>query len=97
MGYEIMSRTRNIFVINLGSTSSKVAICRNESIVKQRSASRHKRTQELKTPEGIVSFYKRIVIGFLEDNGIDLAEFDALAVRGVEVGELSPWGVSADP
>ena len=88
MGYEIMSRTRNIFVINLGSTSSKVAICRNESIVKQHEVPHDTRElRELKTPESIVSFYKRIVIGFLEDNGIDLAEFDALAVRGV-----GKWG-----
>lgn len=78
----------NIFVINLGSTSSKMAYCQNEKIIKDFEVYHNtQELRELKTPESIVSFYKKFVLEFLEKEGIDLNGMDAFAVRGV-----GKWG-----
>ena len=79
-----MSKTWNIFVINMGSTSSKVAYCQNDTIVKKTEVPHDtKELRALKTPESIVSFYKRVVTRFMEENNIDLKKMDAFAIRGV--------------
>jgi butyrate kinase len=79
-----MSKTWNIFVINMGSTSSKVAYCQNDTIVKKTEVPHDtKELRALKTPESIVSFYKRVVARFMEENNIDLKKMDAFAIRGV--------------
>jgi len=79
-----MSKKWNIFVINMGSTSSKVAYCQNDAIVKKAEVPHDtKELRALKTPESIIAFYKKVVTGFVEENDIDLAKMDAFAVRGV--------------
>ena len=79
-----MSKKWNIFVINMGSTSSKVAYCQNDTIVKKAEVPHDTRElRELKEPESIVAFYKRVVTQFVEENGIDLSRMDAFAIRGI--------------
>ncbi|NLT39237.1 MAG: hypothetical protein GXX89_02095, partial [Clostridiales bacterium] len=54
-----MEREWNILVINLGSTSSKVAYCRNDKIIEQIELTHDtKELRELRTHESIVAFYR---------------------------------------
>lgn len=84
----IMETIWKILVINLGSTSSKVAYCQNEKIVDQiELAHDTKVLRELKTPESVISFYKKIVMDFLNGALLSVAELDAIAARGI-----GKWG-----
>lgn len=83
-----MEKTWNILVINFGSTSSKVAYCRNEKIIEQIELSHDtKELRGLKTPNSIFSFYQKLVMDFLDNIGSNMAEMDAIAVRGI-----GKWG-----
>ncbi|MCL1835655.1 MAG: butyrate kinase [Oscillospiraceae bacterium] len=83
-----MNKQWNILVLNLGSTSSKVAYYKSEEIVEQ-SEEQHdtKELRELKTPETILAYYKKIVFGFIDRINLNLEELDAIAVRGT-----GKWG-----
>jgi butyrate kinase len=83
-----MEREWNILVINLGSTSSKVAYCRNDKIIEQIELTHDtKELRELRTHESIVAFYRKIVEDFLSGIGCSVADMDAIAARGI-----GKWG-----
>jgi len=72
-----------ILVINLGSTSSKVAYCENGEIIYEREwAHTANELKALSTPQDIIAFRKKYVIQFLEENGLKVSGMDAIAARG---------------
>lgn len=79
-----MENVKKILVINLGSTSSKIACCENDTIVKQVEC-RHdtKQLRALKGAEDILAFFGAYVDDFIRSEGIDVAKLDAIAVRGI--------------
>ena len=78
----------NILVINLGSTSSKIAYCQDGEIIEQMELAHDTRTlRELNTPEKIISFHKKNILDFLNSIGRSVTEMDAIAARG-----LGRWG-----
>ena len=83
-----MSEMKKIFVINLGSTSSKIAYCENDKIVKQVELQHD--TKELRalggSAEKITEFFGKHVDKFIEESGIRMEEMDAIAVRGIGKG-----------
>jgi len=79
-----MAELRKIFVINLGSTSSKIAYCENNKIVKQLELQHDtKELRALKTPEDVLGFFGKYVDEFIAKEGINMEEMDAIAVRGI--------------
>lgn len=78
-----MEKTWNILVLNLGSTSSKVAYCQNDKIIMQ-VEKQHEMSElrALKTPEVTLAFYKQIIDEFIASLPIGMNEMDAIAVRG---------------
>ena len=79
-----MEKIKKILVINLGSTSSKIAYCEDAQIVKQVEV-RHdtKRLRSLKGAEEVTAFFGQYVDDFIRSEGIDVAGLDAIAVRGI--------------
>ncbi len=79
-----MEKIKKILVINLGSTSSKIAYCEDAQIVKQIEV-RHdtKLLRALKGAEEVTAFFGQYVDDFIRSEGIDLAGLDAIAVRGI--------------
>lgn len=79
-----MAEVRKIFVINLGSTSSKIAYCENDTIVKQMELQHDtKELRALKSAETVKEFFGKYVDQFIEESGIKMEELDAIAVRGI--------------
>ena len=79
-----MDKKWNILVINLGSTSSKIAYCQNDEIIDQVELLHDSiELKNIKDPESLVAFYKKNVLGFLDEKGLAITEMDALAVRGI--------------
>ena len=78
-----MEKTWNILVLNLGSTSSKVAYCQNAKIIKEVEEQHDmKELRALKTPDTVIPYYRRIIDKFIEELPIPMSEMDAIAVRG---------------
>ncbi|AKI98158.1 butyrate kinase [Kosmotoga pacifica] len=72
-----------ILVINPGSTSTKLAIFENETIVETKTI-RHS-TEELSKFENLYSqkdFRKELILSFLSESGYSLDSFDAIVGRG---------------
>ena len=79
-----MENSRKILVINLGSTSSKIAYCVNDRIIRQVELQHDtKLLRALKGAEEITAFFGKAVEDFIADAGLDLATLDAIAVRGI--------------
>lgn len=79
-----MGESKKILVINLGSTSSKVAYCEDEKVVKQVELSHDtKQLRALSTPEDVAGFYGKYVDEFIANSGVVMEELDAIAVRGI--------------
>lgn len=79
-----METIKKILVINLGSTSSKLAYCENETIVRQVELQNDTKVlRTLKGPDEVTAFFGKHVDGFIRDAGIDMASLDAIAVRGI--------------
>ena len=76
-------RDYKIFVINPGSTSTKLALFRNETCLFSANVF-HDATELLKYPSCNAQFdYRKEVIDqFIADNGIDLSDADAIVGRG---------------
>lgn len=79
-----MEKVKKILVINLGSTSSKIAFCENDRVVQQ-AETQHDTAllRALKGPEELIGFFGKAVDDFIRDAGIDPAALDAIAVRGI--------------
>lgn len=75
---------KKILVINLGSTSSKIAFCEDDAVVRQ-VETRHdtKQLRALKGAEEITAFFGAAVDAFIESAGIEPGALDAIAVRGI--------------
>ena len=83
-----MVKTKKILVLNLGSTSSKVAVHEAGKMIVSESVSHS--AEELKEFKAILDQYelrKQAVLGVLTKNGISLDEIDAVASRG---GNMKP-------
>ncbi len=82
-----MAETRKILVINLGSTSSKIAYCENTAIIRQLELSHDtKELRTLKTPDAVFNYFNKYVTAFIEETGIRVEDMDAIAVRGIGKG-----------
>jgi butyrate kinase len=83
-----MENTKKILVINLGSTSTKVAVYESDKVKFMESVSHP--AEELKEFKTIVDQYelrKKTILGVLNRNGMSLSELDAVASRG---GNMKP-------
>ena len=79
-----MEKVKKILVINLGSTSSKIAYCVNDRIIRPVELQHDtKLLRALKGAEEITAFFGRAVEDFIRDAEIDLPALDAIAVRGI--------------
>ena len=79
-----MDTIKKILVINLGSTSSKIAYCENASIVRQVELQHDTKVlRALKGGEEITAFFGKAVGDFIRDAELDMAALDAIAVRGI--------------
>ena len=75
---------KRILVINLGSTSSKLALCEDTTVVKERTFHHDtKRLHAMHGAEEIAAFFGDVVGTFLRGEGVDMFSVDALAVRGM--------------
>ena len=78
-----MKKAWDILVLNLGSTSSKVAYCQNDKVVQQIELSHDMNDlRALKTAEDLTAFYKKNVDAFIDSLEIGMDQMDAIAVRG---------------
>jgi len=78
-----MNKPEKILVINLGSTSTKVAVYEAEKTIVTESLNHT--AEELKQYRTIIDQYefrKNAIFGFLSRNGLSLDEIDAVASRG---------------
>jgi butyrate kinase len=83
-----MEKAKRILVVNLGSTSTKVAVY--ESVKVKFMESVNHPAEELKEFKTIIDQYelrKKTILGVLERNGMSLDEIDAVASRG---GNMKP-------
>ncbi len=83
-----MGQTKRILVINLGSTSTKVAVYDSDTMVVTQSVNHP--AEELKQYATIIDQYelrKNTVLGVLADKGFSLEQFDGIASRG---GNMKP-------
>ena len=79
-----MEAAKRILVINLGSTSSKLAYCENETILRQVELQNDmKRLRALKGADDVTAFFGKHVDDFIRETGIDVTALDAIAVRGI--------------
>ena len=78
-----MEKIWNILVLNLGSTSSKVAYYQNDKEIKKIELS-HEMAQlrQLKTTDMVLDFYGKIIYDFIDSLDIGMEQMDAIAVRG---------------
>ena len=70
-------------IINPGSTSTKVGIFEDETLVKEETL-RHS-TEEIESYPSVIDqkdFRKNIILDFLKDNGIDVKSFNVIVGRG---------------
>ena len=78
-----MESAKTLLIINLGSTSTKVAVSRSTELLFTESINHP--AEELKKYRTILDQYelrKETILGVLSDKGISLGEFDAIASRG---------------
>jgi butyrate kinase len=83
-----MAKQKRILVINLGSTSTKVAVHETGKMIV--SASVNHSPEELKCFNAIIDQYdlrKSVILSVLSDNGISLNDIDCIASRG---GNMKP-------
>ena len=79
-----MADIRKILVINLGSTSSKIAYCENTDIIKQLELSHDtKELRALKTPDAVFAYFNKYITEFIESSELRVEDMDAIAVRGI--------------
>ncbi len=79
-----MNTVRKILVINLGSTSSKLAYCENDTIIRQVELHNDMNLlRSFKGAEDVTAFFGRHVDDFIRETGIDMNAIDAIAVRGI--------------
>lgn len=79
-----MDTVKKILVINLGSTSSKIAYCENAEIIRQVELQHDtKLLRALKGAEEIIAFFGKTVGDFIRDTALDISSLDAIAVRGI--------------
>ncbi len=82
-----MNNVRKILVINLGSTSSKIAYCENAEIKRQIELQHDtKQLRTLTDADSVTAFFGAYVDEFIQKEGIDVAGLDAIAVRGIGKG-----------
>ena len=78
-----MEKQWNILVLNLGSTSSKVAFFQGGKCVKNVEYSHEmKDLRALKTNEAVLDFYGKIIYDFIDSLDVPMEQMDAIAVRG---------------
>jgi butyrate kinase len=90
-----MGKSKRILVINLGSTSTKVAVYESDTMVVTESVSHP--AEELKQYRTIIDQYelrKNTVLGVLADKGFPLEQFDCIASRGGNMKPI-PGGIYA--
>ncbi len=83
-----MGKPKKILVINLGSTSTKVAVHESGQMIVSESVNHP--AEELKEFKSIIDQYamrKKAILGVLSKNGITLDDIDAVASRG---GNMKP-------
>jgi butyrate kinase len=83
-----MEKTKKILVINLGSTSTKVAVYESDKVIITESVSHS--AEELKQYKAIIDQYdlrKDTILKVLSDKGLSLDGIDAVASRG---GNMKP-------
>lgn len=78
-----MNKDWNILVLNLGSTSSKVAFFRGSTCVSKLERNHEmKELRALKTTDAVLEFYGAIISSFIDSLEIGMEQMDAIAVRG---------------
>jgi butyrate kinase len=90
-----METSKKILVINLGSTSTKVALFQSEKIIFSESVNHP--AEELKQFKTIIDQYdlrEKTILGVLAKHGMSLDEIDAVASRGGNMKPI-PGGVYA--
>jgi butyrate kinase len=81
-----------ILVINLGSTSSKVAVFEDETL-KCDATLRHEEEMKLKpTAANQCERRKELVLNWLAEKGYSMSDFDAIAARGATIFEAQKGG-----
>jgi butyrate kinase len=82
-----------ILVLNLGSTSSKVAIYHDKTCIADHTI-RHSVEDMQKHPLGKdqLSFRKKLILDWLRENGAAIEDFDAIAGRGANTDEGARTG-----
>ncbi len=79
-----MENKYKILIINLGSTSSKLAVSESEKIVVEKEYSHSpSELKAIETKQDSVAFRKKIVFEFLDESKTDIHSLDAIAVRGL--------------
>ncbi len=78
-----MEKNWNVLVLNLGSTSSKVAFFQGDKCVKKLEQNHDmKDLRALKTTDAVLDFYGKIIFGFIDSLDVPMEQMDAIAVRG---------------
>lgn len=78
-----MEKNWNILVLNLGSTSSKVAFFQGDKCVSKLERNHDmKDLRALKTNEAVLDFYGKIIYDFIDSLDVPMEKMDAIAVRG---------------
>lgn len=73
----------NILVLNLGSTSSKVAFFQGDKCVKKIELNHEMRElRALKDTSAVLDFYGKIIYDFIDSLDVPMEQMDAIAVRG---------------
>ena len=79
-----METAKRILVINLGSTSSKIAYCENADVVRQVELQHDTKVlRALKGAQEITAFFGKVVADFIRDAALEMSKLDAIAVRGM--------------
>ena len=78
-----MDKNYNILVLNLGSTSSKVAFFQGDKCVKKLERSYDmKELRALKTNDAVLDYYGKIIFDFIDSLDVPMEQMDGIAVRG---------------
>ncbi|WP_422484721.1 butyrate kinase [Gudongella sp. DL1XJH-153] len=86
-----MSKEHIILVMNLGSTSTKIAIF-NDRTCLQQSTIRHETDESFSNYNDIwdqYNFRKDVIIDFVHENGYKLSDFDFLVSRGAPIKPMN--------
>ncbi len=79
-----MSERKKVLIINLGSTSSKLAYAEDAKIICENEWAHTKdELKALDTREASINFRKGYIFRFLDENGLKITDMNALAVRGM--------------